>query len=576
VSRAGGADALGLIGLVLVIVSGGAFVSEARRSRWMEQVRGPVVLGAAFAVAAIAVILLPAGGQIRLILVAVLLGMVGAEVYSEDYLRALHRWGRKPVAGVGVALLLVAVGLLVAGGASVLPALIVIAVVLLIVWMTSSDSDSLLLVLVVAIAVLWAGAPRPAGHGADLEPAANDSYVLVLGDSYISGEGASAFYDGTNKVGDNADFTNECRRAPSAWPNVLARSGIAQMPARVLFLACSGAEARHIRKTAPVDDDNKQNGPAELVEYEKKRAELGLQKKPDFVVLSLGGNDAGFGTIGQTCVGPGDCAEVGHEFLDGLAEVEALLDQSYADIKDVVGPDVPVVVTGYPIPITETGPCADVLLTEHERRFVVTFVQQLNEVVKSAATRAGFDFIDKMQDAFITANNRLCEKLNPVGMNFIGFNPKAGSLWDSLMPSNWFHNSLHPNEVGHSAMADAAASWFADHPIRHAPVATTDPPHAVPNIDKLFEFGFTKLCDPNGDRSCDIENSGWADDQTLRLVQSALLPLTLAIIGAWMLAIGPIGWALEKNLTTVSLFFRALQRIRGTSRTEGMVRKLEG
>jgi lysophospholipase L1-like esterase len=562
VSRAGGPDALGMIGLGLVIISGGAFVSEARRSRWREQTRGPVVLGAAFVLSSVAVILLPAGGQLRLIGIALLMALLGAEFYSEDHLRARHRWGRRPVAGAGIVMVLVAAGLLIAGGASTPPALILIGVIGLVVLMTAADSDSLLLLLVVVIAALWAGAPRPAGHGADLEPAANDSYVLVLGDSYISGEGASAYYDGTNKVDPNADFTNECRRAPTAWPNVLARTGVPQVPSHVLFLACSGAEARHIRISAPTDDHNQQNGPAELLDYEQKRAELGLQKKPDFVLLSLGGNDAGFGTIGQTCVGPGDCAEVGHEFLDGLANVEGLLDQSYADIKTVVGADVPVVVTGYPIPITESGPCADVLLTDHERRFVVTFVKQLNEVVKSAATRAGFDYIDTMQDAFITANNLLCQRLNPVGMNFIGFNPKAGSLWDSLMPSNWFHNSLHPNEAGHIAMANAAGKWFAEHPTRHAPEVASDPRYAVPNIDKLFEFGFTKLCDPHGDRSCDIEQSGWADDQTLRLVQSALLPLTLAIIGSWMLAMWPIGWAFEKNVTTVSLLMRAVTWVR--------------
>ena len=561
-SQHGGPDALGLIGLGFAFVAGGAIVSEIRLSRWNEGVRGPVVLGAAFAVSAGAVVLLPAGHVLLPIGIGILLAMLGAELYSEDYLRTRHEWGRWPLAGIGVGLLATAVGLLVVGGAGTLPAFILVVVVLVLVSMVSSDSNSLLLVLVVVVALLWAGAPRPVGRDADLQPQANEPFMLVLGDSYISGEGASAFYDGTNSVEDNADFTNECRRAPTAWPNGLARrSGIAEVPKRVLFLACSGAEARHIRTTPPVDSAGKQNGPAELVEYQKRRAELGLQK-PALVVLSLGGNDAGFGTIGQACVGPGDCAEIGYRFLDGLQSVEAKLDQSYADIKAVVGSDVPVVVTGYPIPITETGPCANVLLTLHERRFIVTFVKELNQVVKSAAARAGFDYIDTMENALVTAKNRLCEDTNFVGMNFIGFNPKGGSLWDSLRPGNWVHNSLHPNEAGHRAMEDAAWQWFVDHPTRHAPTPTGGATRMVPNMDKLFEFGFTRLCDPKGDRSCDIENNGWANDQILRLTQSALLPLTLAIVGAWMIAIALIGWTFEHNVTTANIVIGAVRWLR--------------
>ena len=250
------------------------------------------------------------------------------------------------------------------------------------------------------------------------------------------------------------------------------------------------------------------------------------------------------------------------KFLDGLQSVEPKLDQSYADIKAVVGNDVPVVVTGYPIPITESGPCADVLLTEHERRFVVTFVKELNQVVRSAATRAGFDYIDTMEDSLVNANSRLCEQRNPVGMNFIGFNPKAGSLWDSLKPTNWIHNSLHPNEIGHAAMAEAAKKWFADHPTRQAPVVTGAAPRVVPNMDKLFEFGFTRLCDPKGDASCDIDNNGWANDQILEQARSALLPLTLTIVGAWMIAIGAIGWAVQRNYTTANLLLRGLHWLR--------------
>jgi hypothetical protein len=135
-------------------------------------------------------------------------------------------------------------------------------------------------------------------------------------------------------------------------------------------------------------------------------------------------------------------------------------------------------------------------------------------------------------------------------------------LWDSLRPGNWVHNSLHPNEVGHRAMEDAAWQWFTDHPTRHAPTVTGDAPRTVPNMDTLFEFGFTRLCDPKGDRSCDIEHNGWGNDQILRLAQGALLPLTVAIVGAWMIAIALIGLAFQHHVTTANIVIGALRRLR--------------
>jgi hypothetical protein len=202
-----------------------------------------------------------------------------------------------------------------------------------------------------------------------------------------------------------------------------------------------------------------------------------------------------------------------------------------------------------------------VLLTDHERRFVVAFVKELNHVVHSAATRAGFDYMDSTETALVNANNRLCERTNPVGMNFIGFNPKAGSMWDLLDPSNWFHNSVHPNEIGHAAIAAAAAQWFADNPNRHAPVAATAAPYEVQPMEKLFEWGFIRRCDPKGDTACTLDN--WETDQRLRLVQQSILPLTVAIVGAWMIVIGPLGWAAEHDFSVTNLVLAALRWMRG-------------
>ncbi|MEY2449619.1 MAG: hypothetical protein QOH79_3095 [Acidimicrobiaceae bacterium] len=559
-------DVVGFLGLAFAIIGFGGILSEVRRSLWMQHRRGQVLLSLAFFALALSVIVLSSDHLLRNMLIAIVLGLLGIELYSEDYLRSPHDWGKRTMAAVGAALLAVAVGVFVSTGAGFAAAVVIALVILVIVSMATSDSNALLLVLVVAAALLWAGAPRDVKADAALAPVPTEPYFLVLGDSYISGEGASTFYEGTNETARNSDFTNGCRRAPTAWPNLLAKSGTPGVPHRVLFLACSGAEARHVRVDPPVDANGHQNEIDELLAYQTERAKLGLEdRKPDFVLLSLGGNDAGFGNIGQTCTGPGECAEVSSLFVEHIRgtrddsgavvipSLESTLDKSYADIKTIVGQDVPVVVTGYPKPITEFGPCADVLLTDHERAFVVRFVEQLNLVVESAAHRAGFDYIETMQESFVAANNRLCEPGNPVGMNFIGLNPKAGSLWDSLQPANWVHNSLHPNKTGHAAMAVAAEKWFVKNPTRHPPVATNAAPTTVQPDSEIFGYGFIRTCDPQGDRSCDIEDGGWASDQKLSLAQSTLLPLVLAMIGAWMIAISAIGWTTEHNVNSASV-----------------------
>ena len=558
-------EAVGFAGLGFVIVAIGALMSELRRSQMGEQVRGPVILGSAFAVVAAALILFPPNRWFALVLLlGLVLAEVGTELHSEDNLRRLPRWNPWVVAAAGLGVLIVAGGLLVAGGAGGVSAAIIVVVVLALVWMAASDSDSLLLVIVAAGALVWAVAPREAAPNPDRAPVDGKPYFLVLGDSYMSGEGAKSFFKGTNTTQSIPDHTNECRRAETAWSVLLANAPPANVPDRMLFLACSGALTEHIRAVPWLDEKTgDQRGPAELLQYQAKREELHLTQPPKFVLLSVGGNDAGFGTIGQDCVGPGDCAELGDTFLDDLRGVEPALDRSYHDIRAVVGPDVPVIVVGYPIPITETGDCSSVLLAENERKFVVRFVGELNQVVRSAASRAGFLYMDTVETALVEAQNRLCEGFAPSGLNFLGWNPKEGSLWDSLNPSNWVHNSLHPNEIGHEAIYEAATTWFEAHPNLASPPPSGAAAQQVPTMAGLFAFGDTKLCDPDGATSCDVLHDGWLRENALELLRAAFLPLLLAAIGAWMIVIALIRWATVNNVSTATVFLRVVHGLWG-------------
>ena len=125
---------------------------------------------------------------------------------------------------------------------------------------------TLFIVVVVGFAFVWGLFPHTAGDpdhvNADTGNDAQTSGIVAFGDSFISGEGAPDFFAGTDRKG--AD-RNECRRAPTAYPVLIAHpadgaaanvdadeQGGAIPPITELtesgldFYACSGAKLRDV------------------------------------------------------------------------------------------------------------------------------------------------------------------------------------------------------------------------------------------------------------------------------------------------------------------------------------------
>jgi lysophospholipase L1-like esterase len=218
------------------------------------------------------------------------------------------------------------------------------------------------------------------------------------------------------------------------------------VPDRLAFLACSGA------KTADIDPQVDQ-----LVER------LG---EPDgdiaFVLLSVGGNDALFGTIGRACLLPVDCTVLEPAVVANLAGVEKSLDDLYARLRGRLG-DVPIVVVPYPDPLAPHG-CAASAFSDGEHEFLHSFATSLDATMARSAGRAGFPAVDTMPAAL--AGLRLCDgPEDEAGVNFLGANSVAGTLEQALNPTRRVHNSLHPNARGHEAMRSALVAWLAGTPI---------------------------------------------------------------------------------------------------------------
>lgn len=463
------------------------------------------------------------------------LAIAGLALTSSDLLRVLQ--GRKPNGVVMAAFLLVSV--LVAGlavpvlrsaGVPASFALVVSVLLALFVWSLTSSNSSWAFIVVIVLLLTWSLLPRDTSEP-DPDPSGT-STVVALGDSYISGEGASRYYKFTNTRG-----KDECRRAPTAYsPELVSEDGLFD---NVVFVACSGADGIDIH-TDPNGPDR--NGPSQLDLYQQRAA--GLPGAVELVIVSVGGNDAGFGEIGQACAFPGDCAEIGPRWLSTLAQTMAEEVRPAYEAIDRAFPTVPVLVVPYPVPVTEAS-CEWSLLTDEEHRFLAGFVAELNAVLQSEAARIGFHFADEVPGSLARAHLRICDDdPGEVGMNFFAANPVAGVVEQSVNPRNWIHNSFHPNERGHDELRQTIARWVTSHSGVAPRADRVDQPYQVRSVEAIMgpdPFEYCAATDDGGPseaRFCRYGASGQIDvGAWKRLHLAAFLKATGWQIFVWLSAV---------------------------------------
>lgn len=228
--------------------------------------------------------------------------------------------------------------------------------------------------------------------------AAARSYV-ALGDSYASGDGTGVYY--------SADPS--CYRSPYSYPPLVA----AEQGDALTFAACSGAT------TATVDSGQL----------------AALSGSTAVVTIQVGGNDAGFSSVMESCALFYFTCQSSINRADAYIDnsLPAALNTTYAAIR-ADAPDARVVVVGYPHLFTAAGAtCGFNLLTSAHERELNHTADLLDGVIASEAAAHGFSFVDP-RSAF--ASHELCS------------------------PSPWLNNdtiplqeSYHPNIAGEAAYA---------------------------------------------------------------------------------------------------------------------------
>lgn len=271
--------------------------------------------------------------------------------------------------------------------------------------------------------------------------------IVALGDSYISGEGAPRFLRGTDSPG-----RNECRRAPTAYPHLAAR----ELRAALTFAACSGARTVDVTgvdasgATVPGQQPNSADG---IFGAQPQVAELAAVKDPGAVLLSIGGNDAGFAQIGVGCASPTerDCRRSADAWIRRLdRDVYPALVRTYKAVRRAAG-QAPVFAVTYPNPL---GPkyCGDVWIGDAEMEFLRdVFIPRLATIINAAAESAGIRIIalDHALDG-----HRICEVgLARAAVNFVTLGRSRGSRLDIRRIKSLIHGTFHPNPLGHELMA---------------------------------------------------------------------------------------------------------------------------
>ncbi|MFC9975861.1 SGNH/GDSL hydrolase family protein [Spirillospora sp. NPDC127200] len=221
---------------------------------------------------------------------------------------------------------------------------------------------------------------------------ADGAEYVALGDSYSSGAGAGYYEPGG------------CRRSANAYPRLLAQA----RKTSLAFVACSGATTDSVRAS--------QLAP--------------LEASTSLVSITVGGNDAGFGRVMETCVLRSTAActtAVDQSRVFMRDSLPARLDGVYGAIRREA-PNARVIVLGYPRLYTRTASCVGLNATK--RTALNQAADELNEVIDDAAARTGFVFSD-VRDEF--DGHELC----------------SGQGWITAVTVP-LADSYHPTAIGHA------------------------------------------------------------------------------------------------------------------------------
>ncbi len=309
---------------------------------------------------------------------------------------------------------------------------------------------------------------------------------IALGDSFASGEGDmddSWYEEGTNTKGQNL-----CHLSKRSYP-YLIREHLELN--NFNSFACSGAKQHHLLNVSQYSNSSDETFLKNLIPG--LQAQLLLVKdagfNPDFITISIGGNDLGFSEKLKECIftietchyanNPDSKKKVAMEIASQLMPLR----DTYSNIIEKTDGRTKIYVIGYPqfIDHADTSRCGvNVRLDAEERRFIHESVQYANDVIEEASKSAGVYYVD-IENTL--AGRNLCTDTPKDAMTVNGLTrgDDVSIPWyviagaNAVLPSKMVikgdvgigNESYHPNQNGHELMKQAILSELDGDPVNY-------------------------------------------------------------------------------------------------------------
>lgn len=226
---------------------------------------------------------------------------------------------------------------------------------------------------------------------------ASSTNFVALGDSYSSGTGTGSY-----------DLNSSCQRSSKAYPALWAAS---HAPASFNFVACSGAKTGDVLNSQI----------------------SALNSSTTLASITIGGNDAGFSSVMQTCVLQSDSAcatAVNNAENYARNTLPGNLNNLFSQMKSRA-PSAHVVVLDYPHLYT-TNDTFCIGLSHADHVALNGAADVIDGVISTAASNAGFTFSD-------------------VRGQFSGHELCSGDGWLHAVNITNIGESYHPTATGHSS-----------------------------------------------------------------------------------------------------------------------------
>jgi hypothetical protein len=311
---------------------------------------------------------------------------------------------------------------------------------------------------------------------------------VALGDSYAAGEGLGPFQNGTDEK--KGMHRNQCHRSESQAYADLGPAVVLPTVTSRAFWACSGATIEDMERAPP------QSGPSE--QYQQPQQTQTVGPRTQWITLSVGGDDVGFGAIGTACGG----AEVNHlryQRLPGqpsctqeiaaqgakLRGLESELEELYNRLL-AAAPQARLAVVGYPrifaasypgLPVYQGKPFCildhypvgplifDIGMPASDAEAIDRFEVTLNNTIQRATMMASYPADGpriRYADTYDASVPRNCNGTTPhASVEGLVLSPRfhgIGPWYKALIGSG----SFHPTEEGQRMMADVVETVIAN------------------------------------------------------------------------------------------------------------------